>query len=437
MSALFIVMAVIAALDASLASWGVLPWFNGLRWVRVHLVTLGVMTEALFGALPLLVAIRFGLPRPASRRDIWIALNAGILTLLIGIPIVNQALILTGGTLVFAATVLLARQIQQMRPVAADTLTHDLATSPPSALTTAHAAAHPAALTIDHLTAPQVHAGRRFYLAGLGFFLLGIVIGTGLWLGWSGPLWIAAPLEAHIHANNWGLMSLVFAGLIVDTYPRWAARPLAWPWSTAAIFWLMTLGALGLVFGPWFQALYLTVPGLVLHLTATLWLLLNVIRPLRGDRAAWSTPGIWHLLTSYFWILAPVMMAPLVILKVTGIPAADIEANAPQALIYGWVFQFGFAMLPYLARRAFLPDEPPRLGGSWFSLAAATLGGICLWASIFILPQRALLHGMAYALWAAAAVPIAVDLWRIVGRGLARLDAVEDLGAGPRAAGQA
>jgi cytochrome c oxidase cbb3-type subunit 1 len=427
MSALFIVMAVIAALDASLASWGVLPWFNGLRWVRVHLVTLGVMTEALFGALPLLVAIRFGLPRPASRRDIWIALNAGILTLLIGIPIVNQALILTGGTLVFAATVLLVLQIQQMRPARASTDATDLPATLP--------ATQPTALPTDLTTVPQEHAGRRFYLAGLGFFLLGIVIGTGLWLGWSGPLRIVAPLESHIHANNWGLMSLVFAGLIVDTYPRWAARPLAWPGSVAPIFWLMTFGALGLVFGPWFQTLYLTVPGLVLHLTATVWLLLNVIRPLWGDRAAWSTPGIWHLVTSYFWILAPVMMAPLVILKVPGFPAADIEANAPQALIYGWVFQFGFAMLPYVFRRAFLPDEPPRLGGHWFSLATATLGGICLWASIFILPQRGLLHGMAYALWAAATVPIAVDLWRIVGRGLARLDVGEDLGAGSHTTG--
>lgn len=402
MSALFVLMAILAAADASLTSLNVLPWFNGLRWVRVHLITLGAMTEALFGALPLLTALHFNRPRPRFRWDIWLSLNAGLLTLLIGIPIVNQALIFTGGTLIFTATTLLIIELSRMRP-----------------------AARP-----KEPAPPAGHAGRPFYIAGLSFFLLGIIIGTGLWFGWGEALRIQVPLEAHIHANNWGLMALVFAGLIIDTYPRWAGRSLAWPRSLPVIFWLMVLGALGLVLGPWFQSSYFTVPGLVMHLGATFWLLLNVVRPLRGERAIWSAPGIWHLLTSYFWIIAPVMMAPLILLGVAGIPGATIEANAPQALIYGWVFQFGFAMLPFFFRRAFLPGEPARLGGNWFSLVAANLGGLFLWASIFIEPLYATLHGIAYALWAAAAVPIAIELWSIVRRGLARLDEVGEAAVG-------
>lgn len=397
MSALFVVMAVIAAADASLTSLNLLPWFNGLRWVRVHLITLGAMTEAIFGVLPLLVAIRFNRPRPRFRWDTWLALNAGLLTLLIGIPIVNQALIFAGGTLIFIATVLLIGQISAMRPTAG------------------------AATTEDGTTA---HLGRRFYLAGLGYFLLGILIGTGLWLGWSGPLRIQVPVEAHIHANNWGLMSLVFAGLIVDTYPVWARRPLAWPRSIPIIFWMMVFGALGLVLGPWFKSNVFTIPGMTLHLPATVWLLLNVVWPLRGDRAALATPGVWHLITSYFWIIAPISMAPLLLLKAPWIPGGALEANAPQALVYGWVFQFGFAMLPYFFRRGFTPEGPARLGGNWFSVVTANLGGFFLWASIFVEPLHATLHGVAYALWAAAAVPIAVELWRIVMRGMARLDDV-------------
>jgi hypothetical protein len=31
---------------------------------------------------------------------------------------------------------------------------------------------------------------------------------------------------------------------------------------------------------------------------------------------------------------------------VSGCPGAGIEQNAPQALIYGWVLQFGYALLP-------------------------------------------------------------------------------------------
>ncbi len=402
MSALFALMAVLAATDSALVSFNLLPWFNGLRWVRVHLITLGAMTEAIFGMLPLLAAIRFNLSRPPFRWTTWLALNAGLLTLLIGIPIVNTALIFAGGTLIFIAALLLIGQLATLRPASS-----------------APAGAAPSAR----------HVGRPFYIAGLSFFLLGIIIGTGLWLGWSEVLLIRTPLEAHIHANNWGLMALVFAGVIVDTFPVWSGRPLAWPRSIPAIFWLMVFGALGLVLGPWFGSTFFTVPGLIMHLAATFWLLLNVIVPLRGDRARLSSPGVWHLLTSYFWILAPVMMAPLILLKIPGIPGPTIEANAPQALIYGWVFQFGFALLPFFFRRAFLPGEPARLGGNWFSLAAINGGGLFLWASIFIEPLAGALQGTAYALWAAAIVPVAVEIWAIVRHGLARLEARAAAGA--------
>lgn len=394
MSALFIGAAVLVAADASLTSLDILPWFNGLRWVRVHLVTLGAMTEAIFGTLPQLLAIRYNRPRPAFRWDIWLSLNAGILMLLIGIPIINMTFIYTGGTLIFIATSLLTAQLWGMRP------------------------------TTNDKSATNEHTGRPFYITGLGFFLLGIIIGTGLWFGWADWLFISVPLETHIHANNWGLMSLVFAGLLIDTFPTWAGRPLAWPRSIKPIFWLMTFGALGLVLGPWFSSRWFTVPGLIMHQTATFWLVLNIVKPLWGDRQMLSQPGPWHIITSYAWISAPVLVAPLILLGIRGVPGPTIEANAPQALVYGWVFQFGFALLPFLFRRAFLPHEPARLGGDWFSLAAANLGGVFLWASIFSEPLGPTLHAIAYILWTAAIVPIAIELWRITRQGLARLEMI-------------
>ncbi len=86
-------------------------------------------------------------------------------------------------------------------------------------------------------------------------------------------------------------------------------------------------------------------------------------------------------------------------------------------------------MQPYFFRRFFLAEPAPRLGGSWTSLVAANLGGVFLWASIFVEPLSATLHGIAYALWAVAAVPVAIELWRIAGQGLAQLEP-----AGERAA---
>jgi cytochrome c oxidase cbb3-type subunit 1 len=390
MALLYVSLAVLAALDASLTSLNLLPWFNGLRWLRVHFITLGALTEVTFGVLPGLVAARTGRPRPAIRWDIWLALNAGLLTLLVGIPLVNSALILAGGTLVFIAATLLLLQL----------------TSTPKGIFDLRP------------ERDEPKPGRRFYLAGLSYLLLGIIVGTGLWLGWGEVLRIAIPIEVHIHANNWGFMSLVFAGLLVDLYPHFAKRPLAWPRSIKPIFWLMTLGALGLVLGPWLKSNWFSVPGLILHLSATIWLLLNVIKPLWGDWQAW-TPGMWHLVTAYFWILAPVLVAPLIILGVPGFPGAGIEQSAPQALIYGWVLQFGYALLPYLFAWFLLPAQPTKLGGNWFSLITVHLGGVFLWASIFITPYQAPLHGIAYVLWTLSALPIVAELWRIVRAGLA------------------
>ncbi|MCL4252001.1 MAG: hypothetical protein KJ065_27865 [Anaerolineae bacterium] len=384
---LYVALAVLGALDASLISFDLLPTFAGLRWARVHFITLGALTEFAFGVLPIVVAARAGLPRPKIRWDIWLTLNLGLLILLLGIPMVNGVFITAGGTLIFIAAVLLMLQLGGMRGSRSET---------------------------------QPSAGRKFYIVGLAYLLLGVLIGTGLWQGWSTWLQIKVPLEAHIHANNWGFMSLVFAGLIVDLYPGFAGRSLAWPRSITPIFVMMTLGALGLVLGPWFQSNLFTVPGMLLHISATIWLVLNMVKPLVGDRKL-RTPGILHLVTAYVWIVVPILMAPLILLEVPGVPGPIIEQNAPQALIYGWVLQFGYAIIPLLFRRVFVPDAQPKLGGNWFSLIAVHLGGVFLWAGIFLNESQAALHGVAYGLWFVSMLPIAYELWQIVRSGMSRV----------------
>jgi hypothetical protein len=382
-SLLYVALAILGAVDAASASLNLLPWFNGLRWLRVHLITLGVTTEAVFGFLPIILASRAGRPSPPTRLDIWLTLNAGLLTLLVGIPLVNQGIIIAGGGLIFIATALLIQQLWQLRR--------------PS----------------PGQSQSQPALSRRFYLVGLGYFLLGIFVGTGLWLGWNQTLGMRVPIEVHIHANNWGLLSFVFAGLITDLYPQLTGQSLAWPGSINRIFWLMFFGAFALVLGPWTGLREITAPGILMHLVATIWLLLNVLIPFRRERKALSI-GFLHIVTSYIWLLAPVMVAPLVLFEVPGIPGAVIEQNAPQALIYGWVLQFSYAIVPYLFTRVFLHKESAKLGGSWFSLATVHLGGLFLWLSIFISPAQAPLHGIAYALWSASMVPFLAQLWKIM-----------------------
>ena len=387
-AAFYLVVAIVVVLDAVLTSFNLIPWFVGLPWLRAHFVTLGVLAQAAFGVLPAFVANRRGAEAPATRWDIWLLLNSGLVVLLAGMPSVNSTLIIAGGTLVFIAVTLL---ILQLRGIGGEQQT-------------------------------QGNGSLKFYLMGLVYLLVGIIIGTGLWVGWSEPLRIAVPKEAHIHANSWGFASLVFAGLLIDLLPPLTGAPLAARRSLNAIFWTMTLGAAGLVAGPWLGGmLAVTVPGLVLHLVATFWLLGALIRALRRH-GLFAQAGGWHLAVSYAWILLPVLVAPLILLGVSGIPGGDVEATAPQALVYGWMLQFLYATLPYFVSRWLLRDERARLGGNWLSFATVNLGSMLIWVSIFAVEVRAPLHGAGYVL---LGISVAAAAWETGAIALAALRRAE------------
>lgn len=317
------------------------------------------------------------------RWDIWLTLNAGLIALVAGFAGMNHPIIFTGGTLIFIAALLLLLQLWRIR-------------------------------------GGDAPASLKFYITGIFYLLVGIIIGTGLFLNWSEALYIKVPLEAHIHANSWGFMSLVFAGLLVDFIPMITGKPLGGKSAINYIFWGMALGAFGLVLGPWLGgSLPPTVTGLVLHLSSTIWLVVLMIRALR-ESGKLNLAGGWHLVLSYLWILLPVMIAPLILLHV--IEGGPVESTAPQALIYGWVLQFGIALIPYIARRFFLKDANPALGGSWLSLVSATVGSILVWVSIFIIPARGLIYGVGFAFYALALIPPLKELFDIVQSGLKKYE---------------
>ena len=379
---LFTFAAALMAADASLVSLNLLGAFPALRWVRVHFITLGIISQVIFGLLPLLVASLSRKPRPSMRWDIWLALNAGFVLLIAGFSGVNQALILAGGTLIFIAATLLLLQLWNVR-----------------------SGSTPASL--------------KFYMTGVFYLLVGIIIGTGLWLNWSKALYIQVPLEAHIHANSWGFMSLVFAGLLVDFVPMITGRALGGR-SLTYIYWGMTLGAFGLVLGPWLgNSLPPTVAGLILHISATVSLVVLMIRSFEASGKMHSA-GAWHLIASYMWILLPVLITPLILLKI--LDGKPVESIAPQALIYGWMLQFAIALVPYIARRFFLKENNPRLGGGWDSLTAATVGSVLVWISIFAVPARGLLYGIGFTLYVLALIHPLWELTQIARAGLQKAE---------------
>jgi len=391
MTFLYFVVAIVAAFAASFSIWNILPWIHGTVWLRVHFITLGILTQLVFGAMPILTAKAHNIPRPKTRWDIWLSLNAGIVLLLIGIPTTNKVPIIAGGTLVFTATTLLLIQLAGIRAQSEKTL--------------------------------AVTEGRKFYIAGLFYFLIGILVGTGIFPHWAEALGVIGDIgEVHIHANNWGFMSLVFVGFFVDLYPKWAKRPLHNPKAITPIFWMMTTGAMGLVLSPWLASTPLAGIGALLHTSANIWLLVIAIKPLRGDKPAW-TAGMAQMLVSYFWLFAPLSMAPFVIFGIESVlPAKLLETTTPQALIYGWLLQFGYAIVPYFFHRFFVNEEEAELGGSWLSFWLVNLGAIFLWLGIFIEPVRGLLYGAAYIVWMVSFIPVLIDLWKKTKTGMAKAE---------------
>ena len=86
MALLYFSLGVVDMAGSSLIKFDVLPAANGLRWLQVHFITLGVLTQVLFGALPELVASRSGKLKPRMQWGVWLILNAGLVALLIAIP---------------------------------------------------------------------------------------------------------------------------------------------------------------------------------------------------------------------------------------------------------------------------------------------------------------------------------------------------------------
>jgi len=111
MVALYSVLVLLTALDASLVSLTWLPGFAAVPWLRVHIITLGIFTELIFGLTSILQSRQSQESNTRFRWDIWLELNMGLPVLLVDIPLFNPILISTGGTLILTAAILLAQQL--------------------------------------------------------------------------------------------------------------------------------------------------------------------------------------------------------------------------------------------------------------------------------------------------------------------------------------
>lgn len=381
MAGLYLLLDSLALAALALTTSGALPSLPGLSWLRVHLLTIGVVTQAVLGTLPGLVAARLGSrpPGPGLTWATWLLVNASFALLLVSMPAGASGLAAIAALGVFAAVLLTLARIHRLG-----------------------------------LPAGEARASLRFFVVGPVFFLVGILMAISMLLGWWSPGGFVGLLEAHVHANVWGFLALVVAGVLLERVPRLVGRPLRFPGLVPATSQLLIVGAAGLVAGPWLASIPLTMLGLAVYVVGTAFLLANLVGTVLASRG-W-TPSLAHLITAYVWMIVPVFVAPAYLVITGKLPTGGVEAAAVSGLIAGWVLQIVLgAFVPRL--REAQGDSRTR-DGWWPSVVALNLGVLGIWIAPFWPAGSAALATLGYGLIVAGLVP---PLLALVGRGSADL----------------
>lgn len=380
MAGVYLVIDMFAFASQALALAGVISPIPGLSWVHIHLLTIGVVVQVILGSLPSLIAARLGTRPPGRTLNtiLWLLVNSSFALLLYSMPqgLSQLAAIAAGG--IFVAILLLLATL------------HRSGACPPFGS----------------------RAGLGLFLAGPMFLLVGIYMAMSMLLNWPARGGFIGKLEGHVHANVWGFLAMVVAGVLLERIPAAVGRPLRWPKLVPVTSWILVLGTLGLVFGPWLAVLPLTILGLAVYISGTALLLLNLVTTAVAGRR-W-TANIAHLLIAYVWLIVPAVIAPI-ILAITGkLPAGAVEAAAVSGLIAGWVLQIVLGALPLRLRE--LRHRATGWDGCWISVILLNLGVLLDWVSAFM-PSPSLMTSLkvaAYALVVVAWLPPLVAILKLL-----------------------
>ncbi|MDE3091090.1 MAG: NnrS family protein [Chloroflexota bacterium] len=371
---LYFLLDALVLITLALVMAGVFPSFAGGTWVRVHLLTIGVVTQLILGALPGLTAAKLGTAPPSSRVTwvLWLLVNVSFVTLLMSMPAGLNGIAAVGATGVFAAIVIMLATIY--RQVGS--------------------------------SSSRADAAVRLYVAGPIFFLVGILMALSMLLNWPAPGGLFGILEAHVHANVWGFLAFVVAGFLLNHVPKWTGAPLPFPSRVTLTAWLLIVGATGLVAGPWLAILPMTIAGIVIYLTGTALLLANIGGAILSARG-W-TPNLAHLAIAYVWMIVPAIVAPIILFVTGKLPTGAVESAAVAGLVLGWILQIVLGALP-LRLNEERATEPDRNGG-WFSVITLNLGVASIWLAAFLPDWASALTTIGFTLVFVGWLPPLVNL---------------------------
>ncbi|WP_435348249.1 hypothetical protein [Haloarchaeobius sp. HRN-SO-5] len=379
-----------------------------LRWVMIHLVTIGGLTQALFGVLPHLVGSldsSAGRLSPRARWVQWIALNTGYPLVLFGMTTGSTLVAVAGATVVLFALALLLATVYRVSDGSGG------------------------------------QSLGRYYRVAPWFLVVGILAAFGMLLGIHGPGGYFGSIEAHVHANVWGFLALVVAATLLQLVPAMAGADLYASRLTRVTFWGLTVGTVGLVSGPWLAEHALTFGGLAIYVVGTVALLANVVGTRRAGGCT-KDARFGHVLGAYLWLVVPVPVAPFVLLFPSVVPGRVIEMAAINGLVFGWMLQLAMAFLPVVVTAFENGDgglvdvraavEASTDTASWLDVAGVNLGMVALWATAIpaLSGVAGALETVGFGLFAVAWVAFVVRLWRSLVSGDAGTRGQEPTGTG-------
>lgn len=375
---------------AALKGLGVLPGMfapSNLNWLRVHVITIGTITQLVFGFLPLILGRKLNVTTRADQETWfqWALLNGGFILIVVGIVGIDAWTGSLGATLVFVAVWRLLGSLLRMWTE----------------------------------SGRKLRTSMRFYLTAPLYLLIGITMAVSLMFNWWAPGGRIGILEAHVHANVWGFLSLIVAGMLFDIFPAVVKTPMARPEWIGRIYWLLNIGALGLVVGPWINVHIITVGALLVYVVGTVLLLAILLMTLKA--AGRTPPAAMHMLLAYLWMVVPAFFAPFIVLAPSTVNGPAIEAAATQGLINGWVLGMIMGALPWVMRtRPWRADTIPFGGGgddsrdgSWLSVVALNVGVALVWGpAVFHEPGPTnWLTLVGYTFIVVAWIPFLVTVW--------------------------
>ena len=348
MAGIYLTLDVLALAAMALVVADIIAPVPGLVWLRIHLLTIGVVVQVILGTLPGHIASRLGASPPGRIMSVflWTLVNICFALLLYSMPQGLSDLAAGAAAGIFVAVVLMLVSI------------HRRGACPPVG----------------------ARAGMAFFIAGSVFFLIGIFMAVSMLLHWSAPGGYFGQIEGHVHANVWGFLALVVAGFLLERIPTALGQPLRWRRLVAPTTLLLILGALGLVAGPWLAIMALTMGGIAIYLIGTALLVINLAGTALAARH-W-TANIAHLLIAYLWMAVPAAVAPIILTLTGKLPSGAVEAAAVSGLIAGWVLQIALGALPMRLRE--IRKRTTGWNGSWGSVALLNLGVLLIWVAAFV-----------------------------------------------------